>query len=121
MRQKVSDKQLWEAINHANGVYTKARDYLKVAYGIKIAAVNIRERAIKKPELLEEIKIISINEAENGLKLLIAGAKNEAVKLKAIMFYLKTQGKDSGWTERKELEVDGNLTLKVMFVKSKSK
>jgi hypothetical protein len=116
MRKKVTDEQLWQALNHSNGIYTVTRDYLKIRYGISISSFAIRKRAIAKPELLDEIKLITINEVENGLYQVMR-SQNESNKLKAIIFYLKTQGKAHGYTERNELEVDGNLDIKVQFIK----
>jgi hypothetical protein len=45
--------------------------------------------------------------------------KNETVQLRAIDLFLKTQGKGRGYVERQEVDMDGDFSVQVEFVKSK--
>ena len=67
------------------------------------------------PEQLKDIKEENIDIAEEGLHSLMR-SKNEAVRFKAVQFYLRTIGKGSGYIERQELEIDGDFNLVVEFV-----
>ena len=59
----------------------------------------------------EECKELAIDFAESALHKQIKGGG-----VPSTIFYLKTIGKDRGYVERQELDVDGGLSLEVQFI-----
>lgn len=118
MKYKLNDEQFWHCLNLANGTYSKSCEMAKLIYGVSITPPSIRQRAMANPEMLKRIRDITINVAENGLKKLMKGAKNEMVKLNAIKYFLSNQGKHAGWTERKEVDLNAalDLNMRIEFV-----
>ena len=66
---------------------------------------------------MSDIREENIDIAEEGLHSLMQ-TMNEPVKLRAIDLFLKTQGKSRGYVERQEVELDGDFSVKVEFVKA---
>lgn len=103
--KKLSDQQFWTTLRESAGIYAFTVRLIKEEYNIDITRQGVRDRALKRPEELKDIKEEGVDIAEEGLQSLMK-SKNEAVRFKAIQLYLKTQGKDRGWIERQELDVD---------------
>ena len=62
-------------------------------------------------EAVLECKDLAIDFAETALHSQIKGGG-----VASTIFYLKTIGKDRGYVERQELDVDGGLSLEVQFI-----
>jgi hypothetical protein len=60
---------------------------------------------------VEECREMAIDFAESALHKQIKGGG-----VPSTIFYLKTIGKDRGYVERQELDVDGGLSLEVQFI-----
>lgn len=116
MRKKLSDRQLWDCLNASAGGYAEAAEFAKERYNISISRISIRARALRDPDQLALIGKITLNEAENGLRVLMKSSSNEMVKLKAITFYLETKGKEHGWSKNKEIKLGEGLSLSVNFI-----
>lgn len=112
---KLTDKEFWAILRESAGIYSRAVRMAKREYGVDINRVSVRERALKDPEQLKDIKEENIDIAEEGLHSLMR-TKNEPVRLRAIDLFLKTQGKSRGYVERQEIEVDGDFNLTVEFI-----
>jgi hypothetical protein len=67
----------------------------------------VRDRALKKPHLLDDIEEENLDYAEEGLQDLLR-SDDQRIKLRAVELYLKTKGKERGYVERKQLTgIDG--------------
>ncbi len=101
---KVTEKQLWDALRANGGLFARTARELSAKIGQPITRQAVRDRALKKPELLEDIKGESLDVAEEVLTSIIRG-KDKRLALDATKFYLKTQGKSRGYVERIETEI----------------
>jgi len=113
--KKLTDKQFWSILREGAGIYGRTVRLIKKEYDIDITRQSVRERAMKRPDEIKDIKGQNIDIAEEGLHSLMR-SKNETIRFKAVQFYLKTIGRDNGYVERQELEVDGDYNLIVEFV-----
>ena len=114
---KLSNDEFWTGLRECAGIYSRAVRYFKNAYDVDISRVAVRERALKDPDQLSDIREENIDIAEEGLHSLMQ-TMNEPVKLRAIDLFSKTQGKSRGYVEPQEVELDGDFSVKVEFVKA---
>ena len=115
---KLSSDEFWGGLRESAGLYARAVRLYKKEYGVVISRVGVRDRALKAPDQLQDIREENLDIAEEGLHTLMQ-TKNENVKLRAIDLFLKTQGKGRGYIERQEVEPIGDFNVQVEFVKSK--
>ena len=115
---KLSNDEFWGGLRESAGLYARAVRLYKKEYGVDISRIAVRDRALKDKDQLQDIREESLDIAEEGLHSLMA-TNNETVKLRAIDLFLKTQGKGRGYVERQELDVEGDFSVQVEFVKSK--
>jgi len=93
---RITDAQIAEALRKSNGYISYAAKML----GVSHTAVSKRIRKSEKlQEVLEEKRAEMIEFAESKLFELV-----EKGDTRAIIFVLKTLGKDLGWTERQEVQ-----------------
>lgn len=95
---KVSDAQFEKALRETGGMFSLASRYIEKNFGIQITRSSVRERALRKPELLQEIRETITDKAEAGIVGLMS-SKNEGIKYKSCTYYLDRQGKDRGYGE----------------------
>lgn len=57
----------------------------------------------------DEAKDVLVDRAETELQKLMFEADNERVKMKSLIFFLSTQGKDRGYIKRLENHVSANI------------
>ena len=112
---KLSNEQFWAGLRESAGLYARAVRLYKKEYDVDITRISVRERAMKDPDQLKDIREQNLDIAEEGLHSLMR-TKNENVKLRAIDIFLKTQGKGRGYVERQEVEFDGDMNLTVKFI-----
>jgi hypothetical protein len=112
---KISDSQFWQILRESAGIYARAVRLFKKELDVDVTRQGVRKRALKDPDQLKDIKEENIDIAEEGLHSLMR-SKNEAVRFKAVQFYLKTIGRDNGYVERQELDIDGDYNLTVEFI-----
>lgn len=99
--QKVTDEQLADAITSTGGNYVSIGLYLANKYGTTLSCSRISER-ISASEELQTV----LSEATLQKLKLVEGQLDKKIRegnLTAIIFYLKTKGKDYGWSERHEI------------------
>ena len=97
----VTDEQLADAIMSTSGNYASMQMFLANKYGTTLSCSRISERISMSEELQSAL-------SETKLKKLkiVEGALDKKIRegcLPAIIFYLKTQGKEHGWSERHEV------------------
>lgn len=99
---KITNAQIEELIPQKNGnVAAVAR-----ALGVSRRAVTKRiEKSVRLQELLEDERELMLDNVESVLY-----SKALAGETAEMIFFLKTQGKKRGYTERQEHEVDANLS-----------
>jgi hypothetical protein len=114
---KLTDKEFWSILREGAGIYGRTVRLIKKEYGIDINRVSVRERALKDPDQLKDIREENIDVAEEGLHSLMR-SKNEAIRLKAVQLYLKTIGKKRGYVERQEFDIDleADMNFTVEFI-----
>ena len=113
---KATEAQLSEALKVSGGNYQGAASVLARREKIRITRQAIAKRvqaSEKLQEICTEAKETLLDLAENKLyELVLQGDKA------AIFFYLKTQGKRRGWSERQEItgEDGASLTAPIITV-----
>lgn len=101
--QKLSDEQFLSILRENGGLFAKTAEAIKKQFRVTYSRQAVRERALKFVDELEDIKEQNLDVAEEGLQTLMK-SKNENVRLKAIELFLKTQGKNRGYTEKSEID-----------------
>ena len=112
---KLSSEEFWAGLRESAGLYARAVRLYKKEYGVVISRVGVRDRALKDPDQLKDIREQNLDIAEEGLHSLMR-TKNENVKLRAIELFLKTQGRARGYVEKQEIDLDGDMNLTIKFV-----
>jgi|TARA_R110000744_G_scaffold118416_1_gene221166 hypothetical protein len=112
---KLSKEEFWAGLRESAGLYARAVRLYKKEYGVDITRISVRERAMKDPDQLKDIREQNLDIAEEGLHSLMR-TKNENVKLRAIDLFLKTQGKGRGYVEKQELEINEDMNLTIKFI-----
>lgn len=97
-----------EALYQAGGVQSHAAKLLGMS---KEAIWNRVNRSPRLQEAVREAKEITLDLAETELM-----KKIKAGHIAAIIFYLKCQGKDRGYIEKQELDVNANIKGGVLVV-----
>ena len=98
---KLSKKQFELALRESGGIYSATVKYIKAKFNVEITRQSVRDRALKNPKLLEDIRQEAIDAAEFGM-MSLTGSKNQNVKYRACKFILNTIGKERGYVERIE-------------------
>ena len=96
---KRTDAQIIDALKEARGMVAVAARKLGVS---RVTIYNRRERSEAVRDAIEEARDFTTDVAE--LKLYESIQKGEAW---AVQFYLKTLGKERGYSERHEHEISG--------------
>lgn len=115
MNQKVTDGQLLGAIKGSAGNTSVIAERLKKEYGIEITRRAITERKNKNPRISD-----AFAEEKERTKDFVENEFFKQVKagnMSAIIFYLKTQCKDRGYSERRELTGADGTSLQMGEVK----
>jgi len=107
---KLSHNEFWAVLRESAGIYARASRIAKREYGVDITRIAIRDRALKDPEQLDDIREESVDIAEEGLHALMR-SKNEPIRLKAVERFLKSKGKSRGWGDKQELDITGNMNM----------
>lgn len=98
---KVTDEQMIQAIKLNAGIVMGIMKTIKDTYGVEITRDAIYKRKESNPRVRQafiEAEETTLDVAENRLiKSITAG------QLKAIMFYLRTKGKNRGYSTRQEI------------------
>ena len=109
--KKVTDKELWAALEANSGLLSRTARALEKKLGITYTRQAVKERAEKDMERLNDIREQQIDIAEDSLIKLIR-SEDERVQFQAVKYYLSTIGKNRGYIERRELDHNlGSLEL----------
>lgn len=114
-RKLISDEKLGEVLKKTLGLQSHASAMIYKEYGIQISSQAIGQRIAKSEYLqkcLEEITAKSLDLAEGKLLKSINDGN-----LSAIIFYLKTKGRDRGYCERNEIVGNNGEPLQTSEIK----
>ena len=114
-KSKVSDKQIIEALKATHGFQSQACKLLERQLNISFTTSAMSKRISASEEIksaLSEMLTADLDYAENKMWELI---KNGNVA--ALLFYLKTKGKERGYAERRELTGSNGTPLQMGEVK----
>ena len=114
-KSKVSDKQIIEALKATHGFQSQACKLLERQLNISFTTSAMSKRISASEEIksaLAEMLTADLDYAENKMWELI---KNGNVA--AVLFYLKTKGKERGYAERRELTGSNGTPLQMGEVK----
>jgi len=98
---KVTDEQIIQALRANHGFKSQACKSLEKQLNITFSASAMSQRIAKSQKIqdaLNEMMVADLDFVENKLWTLINGGNTAAV-----LFYLKTKGKDRGYAERREI------------------
>ena len=106
---KINDGEFLEALQICGGLQQKTADYISEKYGIKYTRWAVHDRIKRKfKDEVKNIKEGNLDRAEFELFKLME-SYDENVKLKAIQFYLKSNGRDRGYGDK--IEHEGGVTV----------
>ncbi len=103
---RLSEKEFWAILRKNAGIYARTARAISDKYGIEYSRQAVRDRALKKPELYEDIIEESLDIAEESLRSLML-SKNERVRFNAVEFFLRTKGRERGYVEKSVNEITG--------------
>ena len=104
---KLSDSEFLKILRENAGIFARTSKAIEKKFGIKYSRQAVRERALKHPDELKDIEEENLDVAESGLHSLMR-SKDERIKLKACLDYLKTKGRNRGYYE-KSVNVNQNI------------
>lgn len=106
--RSITDDMIIEALKATGGIKTAAVALIKKNTGISMDRTTINLRLKKNAKIQE-----AIAEAEESVLDLAQGSLVKAIKngnITAIIFYLKTKGKDRGFVEKHEIDSKTEIT-----------
>jgi hypothetical protein len=101
-KKQLADSEFWAILRESAGIYSRAARAIQKEHGISYTRQAVRQRALIKPEELEDIKQQNVDVAEEGLHSLMRSSL-PSIRLRAVELFLKTIGKDRGYTDRTEI------------------
>lgn len=105
-KQRISQKEFFAILRENAGLYARTARAIQKQFGISYTRQSVKERAERRPDILEDIREENVDVAEEGLHSLMR-SKDERIKLKAVEIYLRTIGKKRGYVEQVDTrEVD---------------
>jgi len=111
--RKLSDKEFFAILRESGGLFARTAREIEKKYGISFSRQSARERALKYPEILEDIHEETLDIAEDGLHSIMKDETiNQGIRLTAILQYLRMRGRKRGYVER----VEGDFTVKQELV-----
>jgi hypothetical protein len=110
---KLTEEMFFAILRENAGLFARTARAIEKQLGVHYSRQAVRDRAEKRPDILEDIREENHDVAEEGLHSLMR-SKNERVKLSSIELYLKTQAKSRGYTERTEVQNVGITEIKIV-------
>jgi len=98
----ISDKEFLAILRENAGLFARTAKAIEKQFKMSYSRQAVRDRALKHPDELMDIKEQNIDVAEEGLHSLMR-SKDERIRLRAVEIFLKTQGKERGYSERQEI------------------
>ncbi len=105
----LTDDQFFAILRENAGIFAQTARAIQQTFGIDYSRQAVRERALKQPEVLEDIEEQGLDIAEEGMNSL-AKSNNEETKFKACSFILKTKGRKRGYGDKLDLNLSGGIT-----------
>jgi hypothetical protein len=105
-KKRLSEKEFWAILRKNAGIYARTARAIFNEYGIEYSRQAVRDRALKKPEILKDIIEENLDVAEESLRSLML-SKNERIRFNAVEFYLRTKGRERGYIEKSINELTG--------------
>lgn len=106
----LTDKEFWTILRKNGGLFAQTARAITDKYKIEYSRQAVRDRAIKRPEILADIEEENSDTAEDVLFDLLH-SEDERVRADVAKFYLKTKGKHRGYIERTEWDHGGRITF----------
>lgn len=101
--RKVTQDEFFAILRENGGLYARTARAIESKFGVSYTRQAVKQRAERKPEVLQDIIEQNIDVAEEGLLTLMRTARNENTKLQAIKLYLSTIGRSRGYGDKLEL------------------
>lgn len=114
--QKLDENQFWQILDANGGNFGATAKAIEKRFKISYSRQAVRQRALSKPDELNDIVESRLDDAESVMFDLL-DSDDKRIKFEAARFILLTQGKSRGYTTRQELTgADGgavqvNLTV----------
>ncbi len=97
------------------GLFSRTARAIKMQYNIDYSRQAVRDRALKHKEVYDDIIEEGIDIGEENLHSLMR-SRNENMKFKSTVFFLKMKGKDRGYTDRLDLNVHNDELEEISVV-----
>ncbi|WP_158991683.1 hypothetical protein [Mucilaginibacter sp. L196] len=112
---KISDEEFFDVLKANAGILARTARAIEKKYGISFSRQAVEDRAKRSPDKLNEIRAAAIDDAEEIL-ISLMHTGSEKIRADIVKFYLKTQGKGRGYTERIEQYSTGEFMVKTVYV-----
>jgi len=103
--KKISDKEFFAILRENAGLFARTARAIAKQFNIEYSRQAVMDRALKNKDIYNDILEENIDVAEEGLHSLMR-SKIETVRMRAIELYLKTKGKNRGYIERQERDIN---------------
>ena len=101
-KYRLTNKEFWSILRENAGLYARTARAIEKQFGMSYSRQAVKDRAEKNPEMLADILEENLDIAEEGLHSLMR-SKTEKIRFNAIQLFLKTKGKNRGYSERNEI------------------
>lgn len=113
--KKLTDEQFLSILRANMGLFSRTARAIKMQHNIEYSRQAVRERALKHKEIYDDIIEEGIDVGEENLHSLMR-SKNENMKFKSTVFFLRMKGKDRGYTDRLDLNVHNEELEEISIV-----
>ena len=102
------------ALKASRGLYAETARFISRVYGINYTRQSVRERVNRRfKKHIEEIRQTSLDKAERTLLDLMGPNVPDRVRLQAATFYLRKQGKERGYADGLDINLNETITVQV--------
>jgi len=105
---KLSRKKFIEYLRKNSGLYAQTAAHIQKDLGIHLTRQAVRKRALNLPsDILIEIEERNLDIAE-GTIIDLMTSDNDAIRLKAVEYYLNQKGRSRGFTKDPNIVINQN-------------
>ena len=101
--RKITQDEFFAILRENGGLYSRTARAIEKQFGVSYTRQAVKQRAQRKPEVLQDIIEQNVDVAEEGLLTLMRTARNENTRFNAIKLYLSTIGRSRGYGDKLEL------------------